>query len=179
MEIKNTTSYTFNVLWEFNHQHRKTARRVTNILLAVVGPLALLAMILMAVRFILDRTDLPDLLLVAACLYCVNGAVNRLFLFPRRVRLILYRRSNQKMVTDYLFTEKGFEQSTITTLYKEQQQCSYEVLVNVVESDHAFYLYVNQGTAHIVSKDGFTEGTEQDFRNLLRTVIDPKKLRIK
>ena len=82
-------------------------------------------------------------------------------------------------VTDYVFTEDGFEQSTISKTIKSQEQCPYSILTSVTESEHYFYLFINPRAAHIVAKNGFTEGNENDFRMLLRTVIDPQKLHIK
>ena len=97
----------------------------------------------------------------------------------RADRRTVRKQAAQENVTDYLFTDEGFEQSTVSNIQKVQEQCPYSILTSVTESEHYFYLFIAPNAAHIVAKDGFTEGNENDFRTLLRTVIDPKKLHIR
>jgi hypothetical protein len=103
----------------------------------------------------------------------------RFIVFPQMTKRTVRKQAAQENVTDYLFTDEGFEQSTVSNIQKVQEQCPYSILTSVTESEHYFYLFINPRAAHIVAKDGFTEGNENDFRMLLRTVIEPKKLHIK
>ena len=179
MEIKNTTSYTYDCIWEFNRSYHRRFRRTANILTIVVTGLLLFLFFLQGLLLLLgEELVLPvdssvKLVVILGILIIFNFVVVPL-LTKRTVR----KQAAMENVTDYVFTEDGFEQSTISKTIKSQEQCPYSILISVTESEHYFYLFINPRAAHIVSKSCFTEGNENDFRLLLRTVIDPKKLHI-
>ena len=81
-------------------------------------------------------------------------------------------------MVDYEFHEESFTETTVSDQSTNHSDNRYAAVQKVTESEHAFYLYIAPNAAHIVAKDGFTEGNENDFRPLLRTVIAPKKLHI-
>ena len=179
MEIKNTTPYTYDCLMEFNRSYLRRFRRVTNILTVVVTGLLLSLFLLQGMLMLLgEEPVLPvdstvRLVVVLALLFILGFIV-----FPGLTKRTVRKQAAMENVTDYLFTDEGFEQSTVSNIQKVQEQCPYSILTSVTESEHYFYLFINPRAAHIVAKDGFTEGNENDFRMLLRTVIDPKKLHI-
>ena len=180
MEIKNTTPYTYDCLMEFNRSYLRRFRRVTNILTVVVTGLLLFLFLLQGLLMLLgEEPVLPvdstvRLVVVLTLLFILSFVV-----FPRLTKRTVRKQAANENVTDYVFTEDGFEQSTISKTIKSQEQCPYSILTSVTESEHYFYLFINPRAAHIVSKSGFTEGNENDLRLLLRTVIDPKKLHIR
>ena len=179
MEIKNTTPYTYDCLMEFNRSYLRRFRRVTNILTVVVTGLLLFLFLLYGLLVLLGEESVSPmdssvkLVIVIALLLTL-----RFIVFPQMTKRTVRKQAAQENVTDYLFTDEGFEQSTVSNIQKVQEQCPYSILTSVTESEHYFYLFINPRAAHIVAKDGFTEGNENDFRMLLRTVIDPKKLHI-
>ncbi|MBQ4111550.1 MAG: YcxB family protein [Clostridia bacterium] len=178
MEIKNTTAYTHDCLLEFNNSFRKKSRKLTNVLSIVAVSMLLLLLLMQGLLILMGEKPVlggTSLAYVAAIilLYAVTQ-IATLLLTKRTVR----KQAAMENVTDYLFTEEGFEQSTVSKTHRTQEQCPYSMLTSVTESERYFYLFINPRAAHIVSKNGFTEGTERDFRLLLRTVIDPQKLHI-
>ena len=179
MEIKNTTAYTYDCLMEFNRSYLRRFRRTTNILAIVATGLLLFLFLLQGLLMLLgEEPVLPidstvRLVVVLALLFILGFIV-----FPGLTKRTVRKQSAMENVTDYLFTDEGFEQSTVSNIQKVQEQCPYSILTSVTESEHYFYLFINPRAAHIVSKNGFTEGTENDFRILLRTVIEPQKLHI-
>ena len=97
---------------------------------------------------------------------------------PIQLKRAVRKRADQHSVVDYEFHEESFTETTVSDQSTNHSDNRYAAVQKVTESEHAFYLYIAPNAAHIVSKNGFTEGTEADFRILLRTVIDPKKLHI-
>ena len=85
------------------------------------------------------------------------------------------RIAKQGVTISYNFTEEGL---THNAKNGEIASLSYDGILKVTESPDYYFLYIAEADALIVTKDGFTEGNEDDFRTLLRTVIDPKKLHI-
>ena len=178
MEIKNTTAYTHDCILEFNNSFRKKSRKLTNVLSIVAVSMLLLLLLMQGLLILMGEEPVlggTSLAYVAAIilLYAVTQ-IATVLLTKRTVR----KQAAMENVTDYLFTEEGFEQSTVSKTHRTQEQCPYSMLTSVTESERYFYLFINPRAAHIVSKNGFTEGTERDFRILLHTVIDPQKLHI-
>ena len=180
MEIKNTTPYTYDCLIEFNRSYLRRFRRVTNILTVVVTGLLLFLFLLQGLLMLLgEEPVLPvdstvRLVVVLTLLFILSFVV-----FPRLTKRAVRKQAAMENVTDYVFTEDGFDQTSNSKSIEEHQRCRYDILVKVTESEHYFYLFINPRAAHIVSKSGFTEGNENDLRLLLRTVVDPKKLHIR
>ena len=180
MEIKNTTAYTYDCLMEFNRSYLRKTRRTTTILTITVTGLLLFLFLLQGLLMLLgEEPVLPvdstvRLVVVLTLLFILSFVV-----FPRLTKRAVQKQAAMENVTDYVFTEDGFEQTSNSKSIEEHQRCRYDILVKVTESEHYFYLFINPRAAHIVSKSGFTEGNENDFRLLLRTVIDPKKLHIR
>lgn len=178
MEIKNTTAYTYDCILEFNNSFRKKSRKLTNVLSIVAVSMLLLLLLMQGLLLLMGGEPVlkgTSLAYIAAIilLYAVTQ-IATLLLIKRAAR----KQAAMENVTDYLFTEEGFEQSTVSKTHRMQEQCPYSMLTGVTESERYFYLFINPRAAHIVDKHGFTEGTERDFRILLRTVIDPQKLHI-
>ena len=180
MEIKNTTPYTYDCIWEFNRSYHRRFRRTANILTIVVTGLLLFLFLMQGLLLLLgEELVLPvdssvKLVVILGILIIFNFIV-----VPLLTKRTARKQAANENVTDYIFTEDGFEQSTISKTIKSQEQCPYSILTSVTESEHYFYLFINPRAAHIIAKNGFTEGNENDFRMLLRTVIAPKKLHIK
>ena len=179
MEIKNTTAYTYDCLMEFNRSYLRRFRRTTNILAIVATGLLLFLVLLQGLLMLLGEEPVLPIdstvrLVVVVSLLFILGFI----VFPGLTKRTVRKQAAMENVTDYIFTEDGFEQTSDSKSIKEHQQCRYDIPVKVTESEHYFYLFINPRAAHIVSKNGFTEGNEADFRTLLRTVIDPKKLHI-
>lgn len=180
MEIKNTTPYTYDCLIEFNRSYLRKTRRTTTILTITVTGLLLFLFLLQGLLMLLgEEPVLPvdstvRLVVVLTLLFILSFVV-----FPRLTKRAVRKQAAMENVTDYVFTEDGFEQTSNSKSIEEHQRCRYDILVKVTESEHYFYLFINPRAAHIVSKSGFTEGNENDFRLLLRTVVDPKKLHIR
>ena len=180
MEIKNKTAYTYDCITEFNRSYLRRTNRTINILIIVVTGFLLLLFLLQGLLMLLGEEQALPLdssvkLAVVLALLCVL----RFIVFPQLTKRTIRKQAAMENVTNYAFTEDGFEQTSDSKTLKEHQQCRYDILVKVTESEHYFYLFINPRAAHIVSKNGFTEGNENDFRILLRTVIEPQKLHIR
>ena len=179
MTIRNQTAYTHDCIIEFNKTFRRKTRRLINILCLIAIGALVFFLFSQCLLFLLGEDPYLPPTIIAAMIAFLIIYIGHSTVLPIIVKRTVRKQADQESVVDYIFTEEGFEQSTVSKTIKEQQQCSYSVIVRVTESEHYFYLFIAPNAAHIVSKNGFTEGTENDFRLLLRTVIDPKKLRIR
>ena len=173
MEIKNTTSYTYDALMAFSkHQAASPEGKRSHWFFLAVGILNTVGLIRYGLHLLTgNRTPL----------YCLAFAslvfVEICFLFVLFLPQIRAKRIAKRGATvSYGFTEDGV---THNAQNGESSSLPYNGIRKVTESPDYYFLYIAEGDALIVSKSGFTEGTEQDFRTLLRTVIDPEKLHIK
>ena len=179
MEIKNTTAYTHDCIIEFNKSFRRKTRRLINVLCLIAIGALLFFMFSQWLLLLLGEDPYLSPTIIAAIIVLLIIYIGYSTVIPITVKRTVRKQADQESVVNYIFTKEGFEQSTVYKTLKEQQQCGYSVIVKVTESEHYFYLFIAPNAAHIVSKNGFTEGNEADFRTLLRTVIDPKKLHIR
>ena len=173
MEIKNTTSYTYDALMAFSkHQATSPEGKRSHWFFLAVGILNTVGLIRYGLHLLTgNRTPL----------YCLAFAslvfVEICFLFVLFLPQIRAKRIAKRGATvSYGFTEDGL---THNAQNGESSSLPYNGIRKVTESPDYYFLYIAEGDALIVSKSGFTEGSEQDFRTLLRTVIDPEKLHIK
>lgn len=172
MEIKNTTAYTYDALTAFSKSHAASPEgKKGNVLLWVAGILTAGSLIRYGVHLLMgNRTPLYCLVFVSSVVVAICFIL--VLLTPR---IHAKRRARQNTVVSYGFAEDGLTHSAqngeITSL-------PYDGIRKVTESLDYYFLYVAEGDALIVSRSGFTEGSENDFRLLLRTVIDPQKLHI-
>ena len=173
MEIKNTTSYTYDALMAFSkHQAASPEGKRSHWFFLAVGILNTVGLIRYGLHLLTgNRTPL----------YCLAFAslvfVEICFLFVLFLPQIRAKRIAKRGATvSYGFTEDGV---THNAQNGESSSLPYNGIRKVTESPDYYFLYIAEGDALIVSKSGFTEGSEQDFRTLLRTVIDPEKLHIK
>ena len=173
MEIKNTTPYTYDALMAFSkHQAASPEGKRSHWFFLAVGILNTVGLIRYGLHLLTgNRTPLyclvfASLVFAEICFFLV--------LFAPQIRA--KRIAKRGATVSYGFTEDGLTHNAING---ETTSLSYDSIQKVTESPDYYFLYVAEADAHIVSKSGFTEGNENDFRLLLRTVIDPKKLHIK
>ena len=179
MEIKNTTPYTYDCILEFNSSFRRGYRRLKQILSILLCGAFVLLLTLQGLLLLLGDTPTMSPSSVAFSFCMIVLLLTSVIAPPLMIKRTARKQAANENVADYVFTEDGFEQSTISKTIKSQEQCPYSILTSVTESEHYFYLFINPRAAHIVAKNGFTEGNENDFRMLLRTVVDPQKLHIR
>ena len=178
MVIKNTTPYTYDILMEFNRQHQRKLILAMQVILCICAGVMVLALIAgLALTAAQGGEPVAAVDFVIPVCY-VLGAAFLVVYPPIRRKKVCTKQASLHTQVECTFTEEGFSEISTSDTVNEQRECKYAIITKVTESEHAFYLYVAPNAAHIVSKSGFTEGNEQDFRTLLRTVIDPKKLHI-
>ena len=173
MEIKNTTPYTYDALMAFSKSPASSPEgKKGNLLFWVAGLLNTGGIIRYGVHLLMGNRS-PLFCLVFASLVVVEICFILLLFTPR---ILAKRRAKKSITVSYGFTEDGLMHNAQNG---ESSSLPYNGIRKVTESPDYYFLYIAEGDALIVSKSGFTEGSEQDFRTLLRTVIDPEKLHIK
>ncbi|MBQ3508129.1 MAG: YcxB family protein [Clostridia bacterium] len=178
MEIKNKTPYTYETLMEFNSQHRRKLVTTMTVIICVCAGIVLLAVITSVILSALEIKPFNTQSACAATVYILIAVFLLLWPFLRRKKICTMQAANH-IVANCTFTEESFIEDITSDTVNSHSENKYSVITGVTESTNAFYLYIAPNTAHIVAKDGFTEGNEEDFRILLQTVIEPKKLHIR
>ena len=172
MEIKNTTPYTYDALMAFSkHQAASPKGKKGHWFFLAVGILNTVGMIWYGLHLMMGNRT-PLYCLVFASLVFVEICFFLILFAPQ---ILAKRIAKRSMTVSYGFTEDGL---THNAKNGEIASLSYDGILKVTESPDYYFLYIAEADALIVAKDGFTEGNEADFRTLLRTVIDPKKLHI-
>ncbi len=171
--IVNQTAYTFDVLYAFNKRHLSFWRPLFIVLFSVVNVLMLLVLVMACISGQIEATTV----IIAAAVLVIG--ITRLLQYT-----VLLSRNIRKQVKDVVcritFTEEGLDEvahSEMTGLHSESH-IPYKEILKVTESASAYYLYIRRNAAHIITKDGFVEGTEAAFLMLLREKIEAKKLKI-
>ena len=173
MEIKNTTPYTYDALMAFSkHQAASPEGKRSHWFFLAAGIFNTVGLIRYGLHLLTGNRP-PLYCLVFASLVFAEICFF-LVLFAPQIRA--KRIAKRGATVSYGFTEDGLTHNAING---ETTSLSYDSIQKVTESPDYYFLYVAEADALIVVKNGFTEGTENDFRTLLRTVIDPKKLRIR
>ena len=179
MQINNQTAYTYDCIIEFNRHYRRKANLILNIILGACSGILLLCLLLSGLFFLIDGEFMLDFTSVAYSIIIIALSMAFIFGNPVLIKHVARKQAALNTVSTYRFTEDHFEDSSESTVKTELVKCKYDAIIKVTESEQYFYLFINPQAAHIVAKNGFTEGSEQDFRDLLRTVIEAKKLHIK
>ena len=178
MRLVNETTLTYDGLMEFNRQHQRKLLLILTILLCLAAGLMLVSVILSLVLSASGISEPPEPSTIVAA---IAGLAVALFyvLFPIiRRRKVCRKQADLHVSNTYIFTPEGFEEISYSNTANGHNVYKYDVIIKVKESAGFFYLYINANAAFIVDKRGFTEGSEYDFRILLRSVIDSKMLHI-
>ena len=171
MDIKNITPVTYKAVSAFSAQNN-TSDKKSLIALTVLMIISAIP----AVRGLLSIAQglgnhITYLVVICTAIVVVGCVV--LMLLPK---IAARRIASRKMVFAFSFTHEGYA-------YGEQGHeptpMAYEAILRVTETPDYYFLYIAENQAQIVAKDGFTAGSEQDFRTLLQAVIHPSKLHIR
>ncbi len=173
MPIVNRTVYTYDTLHEFNKRHLSFWRPLFIVLFSIVSVLMLLVLVL---SFALNSIGVSTIVIaVAILLISLLRLLQYTVFWTRTIR----KQAEEQVECVLRFTEDGIEESTTALNRQQTSHTDYAAVLKVTESEHAYYLYINRRAAHIVSKDGFVEGTEAELRVLLRERVEPRKLKLR
>lgn len=173
MEIKSKTAYTYDALMAFSKHHAASPEgKRGHWFFLVAGIVNTVGLLRYGVHLLMGNRS-PLYGLVFGCSVIMEICFFIILFLPRiRAKKI----AKQGLTVSYVFTEDGL---THNAQNGKIASLPYDGIRKITESPDCYYLYVAEGEALIVDKNGFTEGNENDFRILLHTVIDPKKLHIK
>lgn len=179
MEIRNSTDYTYEIFSEFNRLHMRKLRMMFIVLSSVAVGIQLVQLLLNLFLYRTGRVEAMELKPLYVIIPTLIFVVLILILPAMLARRTCRKQASAHIVSEYVFTVTSFTASTTTDTLKDARECKYEGIVKVTEGPLAFYLYSTSASAYVVAKSGFTQGTEEDLRRLLHTVIDYKKISIK
>jgi len=94
---------------------------------------------------------------------------------------IIYRKSNAKlkdMKNEFVFSKESIHLESRAESYSGNAEIDYNIIQKVYETDTFFYLYINAHTAYAVDKSRIENGTALELKNLLDSVLPPKKLHL-
>lgn len=176
--ITNTTVYSPECMMEFYKTHMKKSRRSLAVLYLIVCPIAILLWINSLYRY--THYGIPiSSSTIGATATIVFCACIHFILVPFLQKRTLKKHPLQDATVTFCFSEDEFEEQTVSTTVRSSVIIQYAAVTSVTESTHQLYLYNTTNSAYIVSKDGFTQGTTDDLKDLLRRKLDPKKIKFK
>ena len=179
MEIKNTTAHTLDTLMEYNRRHRRGYVLTVTIVICALTAIMLSVLFFHLILFAFGVAEAPALGTVTICGVYLILSLCLLIGVPLLRRRHCRKQAAVNTMVEFVFTEDHFALTSTSDTATGHIECKYDTIIRIKESKHLFYLYIQPNAAYLVRKDGFTEGNEEDFRLLLRTVVDSKKLRIK
>lgn len=179
MQIVNHTTYTYDCLMEFNRHYKRKFNIAANCILGIASGILLTALLVNLILYgagITSKPEWSDVFIPLA--YSALAAF--LILFPIIIRRVGCRKgAAQHTEVTCRFTEDGFEENSTSATAQTESHYQYSLIVQITESEHYIYLFLNRVSAVIVDKQGFTEGTLNDFKTLLRTHVEAKKIHMK
>ena len=180
MEIKNQTVYTRQAIIAAHKQISSGTNVWRDNLGWLIGVIINAGPLIWYIRIILQGRGTYLAYILCATLFIAEIGCIVFLLLPLVSTLcerrVIKREVEQKKVYTYVFAEEEF---TLQWTEQDVYFAPYEDILKVTETPPYFFLHIGKDRVLIVSKAGFTEGTEQDFRDFLRTVIEEKKLQIK
>ena len=170
MEIKNQTAYTYNALMAFSKNHAASPEgKTSHWFFLAVGILNTVGLIRYGFHLLTGNRTLLYGLVYAGLVFVEICFL--LVLFAPQIRA--KRIANRGATVSYGFTEDGL---THNAKNGEIASLSYDGIQKVTESPDYYFLYIAAADALIVSKNGFTEGTAEEFTALLRDKLGADKL---
>jgi hypothetical protein len=178
MILKSTTAITEETLLDFNRSHARTHKLGLFVVYAIVTLISIAAAVYYAI-------------------FCATYAVDinyAIFIWPVMVVLfygfylfywtVLIKKTVKKSKllgarVEYEFDGEKLTEDTFSASVNEHVEIKYDFLVKVTESERYVYLYVNSFSAHLIDKEGFTVGTPDNLKQILREKLDPKKVKLK
>ncbi len=176
MSIENKTVLTPECLLEYNKRHL-AARRPFLITICSIGAAATIAGLLLHFLGPKELYDPTSVTLLCGMLFLFGYLILRqTLLFKRSIT-----KNHPSLGTESIirFEEEHMEVTSTAKDHESHSTVSYTGITRVTESEHAIYLYLNRFSALIVGKEGFTEGSLEEFRTLIQTKVPPKKIRWK
>ena len=162
--FRNSTLYTEKAAGEFVQYHILHQQLLSFILYGILA----LAFLLMGIFLDLDFFNrllflaVPVMVTIWVCLT------------PKKLRkthIALFRKAKTQ-TNEYMFRDKDFRISGI----QSSSVYPYFQITNLGESQHYFFLYFGEDMAYYVAKDGFTQGTEEEFRKFIQKRTEKKRI---
>lgn len=113
-------------------------------------------------------------------IYCILAALVPTLIYLLIIFLLFYiapmaeYKKLKHNAFEYSFYADEFEAKANDLLIKSSSQSQYTIIKKAYERKDAFYLYISKREAHIVSKGGFTSGTADDLRQILKDKLGKK-----
>lgn len=176
LPLINRTSITFECMWAFNaHVARLKRRTVSNIVWTALWSVMLTVWIVLAVI----RPSTTASLALLLCAVAVAGHVYMLIF----MNVILKRRvqKHPHIGGQYAFTfeEDHFTEDFTSSDAASQSRILYSALLKVEETERYLYLFNQPSTAFLIDKNGFTQGSAEELKALLRQKLSPDKLSLR
>ena len=176
--ITNTTVYSSDCMKEFYKAHRKGYFRSLVILYLIICPVVILLWVNALYRHIHSGLPIPPstISVTAVMVFC---ACIHFILVPILQKRGMKKHPAHEATVTFCFTEDHFNEQTVSATVNSSTTLQYAAIHKVTESANQIYLYNTANSAYVVSKNGFTQGTVDDLKALLRAKLEPKKIKFK
>ncbi len=179
--LVNRTVLTFERMCEFNKRHMAFQRPFFIVAYSVILCIGVLLLgLTFALALLSSSLSNINVRWLIASLVFIGLSVYSILRYTVLLTLAIRKSPALDTVSLLRFTEYGMEAVADSPIHgvHSEDRLPYSSITRVTESEGAYYLYFSRQSAFTVAKDGFIEGSEADFRALLFTKIDPKKIKI-
>lgn len=172
--MTNVTPITFECMWEFNAFVGKVKHRTVRF--AIYTALWAL-MLFFWIGFSLYKPSTTATLLLVLCALMTVYSIFMIVFLNVILKNQVKKHPHIGGSYSYTFEENSFVEDFVAPSTQSQTRTAYSAIIKVEESENYLYLFNQPNTAYIVSKQGFTLGSEVSLKMLLRVNLPPEKIK--
>lgn len=152
------TPYTYETYKELNEFHFSSRKRGNKIFLIMLSIIIVLCGILL---IFLKSYPMGIVYTILGIFFLVWA-----YVAPKIATKVMSK--SDKMLDNLINTDTFYDEYFENTNEQSNAKIFYNQLYDAYEAKDYFYLYVNRRSAYIISKNGFKEGTSENFREFLQ-----------
>lgn len=174
--ITNTTHMTYEALWAFNRSVGKVRSRT--VLWSIYTVIMLGYFVFYLILGVTQQGDFTPTTLIMFGIFFALGVFMLVFLrilAPRQVK----KSEQLNGICEYTINERELVEDFTSPTTQSQTRMALSALLKVTETEDYIYLFIRPNAAYILSKVGFTMGSEAALKALLRSRLEPSKLKFK
>lgn len=177
MTIRNKTVYTLDTLYSFNKHYIK-GKKALWITYAIITLFAFLEFALHAYTTFVygDGKMNPVIIYLLAVVVVLD--VFYILLYTVILKKQIKNSPQLNAVVECTFTEDSINENTVTSTTTQNTLSSYDAVYKVTQDEKFIYVFVAKNAACIIDKEGFIEGDLESLVSLLKSKLDPHKIRL-
>ncbi len=179
MPITNTTNYTLELLYSFNRHHIRTKCIIYYSICALTTVFSFLCSLVFLFALIHPDIENPSVLRFLCLLFILGFDTYTILATTVLLKWRVKKQPCFNSHSEYTFYEDELVETSSTDNVSASSTVKYAQVYKVTENKHCIFIYMSGNQAFLIDKSGFTNGTAEQLRVLLRSKVDAKKLKLK